>query len=147
MIGEFLIGIVLVLIGEGIFQIGLVLPWIWYLIETLPDKGAGENKRLLMLQFEIFLLGVFGSILTGTILGGISLFWIFCFWIFRYFNKVFSEPNLVLLVLVMVGMNVVGDVAIGTRLGVPETILLIVGTGVAIRLSQNKSGIRLRRNG
>lgn len=146
MIGKFLIGLGLLFVGEGIFQIGLVLPWLWLMAETLVENNKTTNRELFYTQIGVVGLGIAASIVTGTILGGFSVYWIICLWCFWYLNRMFAEPNVFLVIILIEVINLIGDMVIGTKWGFMETIILAVETGLLFRFSHNQFGVRLRRS-
>lgn len=132
--------ILALLIGEGIFQIGLMIPLLWWLYVSY-----GEDKNsFLLIQIVTLSAGLVGSIITGTVLGGLSSLWLLSIWIFKLLDKMFVGGKIVWMIPVLVFLSFIGDKLMGLRWSIGETVLLVLVGVLAFVASQNNRSIRLK---
>ena len=116
----------IVILGEGILQWGLMIPWLWF----------NSSKEGWLWGAWILLLGIVASALTGTLPGAFSVLWLGSLLLFKFINKIAGQ-NVFLIFAGIVLLEILEIKLMGSSL-IGIVAVLIFGF-ILFRLKETKS--------
>lgn len=136
-IWQIMSGFLLVVVGEGVFGWGVMIPWLWYV------QRENQNDRLCLIA--IVVLGIIGSSVSGSIVGGLSLWWSVCLLVFWVAGHLLSSQKWWMVVVLTVALVLVGDKILGLSSSLLEVVIVGFVSAFLFRMKQVGGGISLRR--